>query len=273
MTKVASKQTLYVVAVIASTLAAVTPNCAAFTLLPGTSQVSTRNVQPSSYDMAPTAPRPVDSTTLSAFRFPSQIEKQEQAPLVEEGGVLTSLVEPITDVCILALRLSTCALMIHHGLDKIQNVNGFSANVVAKFFGFLPGDPSFWTLSAAATQVGGSALLAVGVLSRPVAFSMMMTMVVAVVFHLLNTGLEGFPLAVVSQHSYNYELASMYVGVLAYFSASGAGAYSVDEQLLGGELELYDSLLGKVLNKFDGEMEELEAEEVVAEKNSFKLPW
>merc|ERR1719148_48612 len=68
----------------------------------------------------------------------------------------------------------------------------------------------------------------------PVALSMMFTMLAAVTFHLLNTGGEGFPLAVVSQHSYNYELAAMYVAVLAYFSAAGAGAYSVDNLILGG---------------------------------------
>merc|ERR1712194_66620 len=94
---------------------------------------------------------------------------------------------------------------------------GFSKNVVAKFFGFLPGDPSFWTLSAAGTQIVGSGLLAVGVLARPVALSMCATMTVAVIFHLLNTGAEGFPLAVVPAHSYNFELAAMYVGVLSYF--------------------------------------------------------
>merc|ERR1712106_756797 len=112
---------------------------------------------------------------------------------------------------ILGLRIGTCALMIHHGFDKVQNVQGFSVNVVAKFFGFLPGPPQFWTLSAAA------GLLTVGVLARPVALSMMATMVVAVVFHLLNTGIEGFPLAVVKDHSYNFELAAMYVAVLGYF--------------------------------------------------------
>merc|ERR1712241_652734 len=111
--------------------------------------------------------------------------------------------EAATEVFKTALRIGTCALMIHHGFDKVQNVDGFSANVVAKFFGFLPGPPSFWTLSAAGTQIVGSGLLAVGVLARPVALSMMMTMLVAVVFHLLNTGAEGFPLAVVPQHSYN----------------------------------------------------------------------
>merc|ERR1719428_421017 len=139
--------------------------------------------------------------------------------------------------------------MIHHGIDKVQNVDGFSANVVAKFFGFLPGPPQFWTLSAAATQIVGSGLLAVGIFARPVALAMSATMITAVIFHLLNTGGEGFPLAVVPQHSYNYELAAMYVAVLAYFSAAGAGAYSVDEKVLGGELNLYKSAYNKVFGK------------------------
>merc|ERR1719213_849057 len=129
--------------------------------------------------------------------------------------------------------------MVHHGIDKIQNVDGFSANVVAKFFGFLPGEPQFWTYSAATTQIVGAGLLALGVLSRPVAASMATTMIVAVIFHLLNTGPEAFPLGVPKAHSYNYELAAMYVFVLGYFSVAGAGKYSVDEQVLGGELQFY----------------------------------
>merc|ERR1712194_406894 len=222
--QIISKQVLYTIA----TVAVVTPNCVAFT-----------SYSPAQYHSSVSSPEIVQATNsaLSAFRFPSLGEKDQVDSAfisAEETTTtfLSNVAEPVTDACILALRISTCALMIHHGLDKIQNVDGFSANVVAKFFGFLPGDPSFWTLSTAATQVAGSALLAVGILSRPVAFSMMMTMLVAVVFHLLNTGAEGFPLAVVSQHSYNFELASMYVGVLAYFSASGAGVYSVDEKVL-----------------------------------------
>ena len=74
----------------------------------------------------------------------------------------------------------------------------------------------------------------------------------AVIFHLLNTGPEGFPLAVVKQHSYNYELAAMYVIVLGYFTAAGAGNVSVDEQVLGGELEFY----GNALDKITGNTEE-----------------
>ena len=53
-------------------------------------------------------------------------------------------------------------------------------------------------------------------------------------FHLINTGPEGFPLAIVKQHSYNFELAAMYVLVLGFFTVNGAGPWSVDEQVLGG---------------------------------------
>merc|ERR1712238_534183 len=108
-----------------------------------------------------------------------------------DSTMFDPIAEPIRDIATLALRLATCSLMVHRGLDKIQNVDGFSANVVAKFFGFLPGPASFWTLSAAATQIAGAGLLSVGVLARPVALSMMFTMLAAVTFHLLNTGAEG----------------------------------------------------------------------------------
>merc|ERR1711924_474944 len=132
------------------------------------------------------------------------------------------------------------------GFDKIQNVDGFSANVVAKFFGFLPGPPQFWTLSAAATQIAGAGLLSIGLFSRPTAAAMSATMITAVVFHLLNTGGEAFPLGIPKAHSYNSELAAMYVLVLGYFAIAGAGPYSVDEQILGGELNFYQGLLDKV---------------------------
>ena len=41
-------------------------------------------------------------------------------------------------------------------------------------------------------------------------------------------------------------LAAMYVVVLGYFTAAGAGRFSVDEQVLGGELELYQGLADKL---------------------------
>ena len=164
--------------------------------------------------------------------------REQQTPGLAEN--LENVLEPVGEVVVTAMRVGTCALMIHHGLDKIVNVDGFSANVVQKFFGFLPGPAPFWTLSAAATQVVGAGFLAIGLFSRPAAAAMTATMLTAVIFHLENTGPEGFPLAVVKQHSYNYELAAMYVLVLGYFSIAGAGPLSVDEQILGGELEFYE---------------------------------
>jgi len=164
---------------------------------------------------------------------------------VIEEGPPEFLVE-LQQLFILVLRLGTCALMVHHGFDKIQNVDGFSANVVAKFFGFLPGPPQFWTLSAAATQIAGAGLLGVGAFSRPTAAAMSATMITAVAFHLLNTGGEAFPLGVPKAHSYNFELAAMYVFVLGYFTANGAGKYSVDEQILGGEINIYRGIFAKV---------------------------
>ena len=189
------------------------------------------------------APKPAFTPAITSRARPivavSSLENTEQPEFITT----------LTDVGITALRLGTCALMIHHGFDKIQNVDGFSANVVAKFFGFLPGPPQFWTLSAAATQIAGAVLLSLGVCSRPVALSMSATMITAVVFHLLNTGPEAFPLGVPKAHSYNFELAAMYVFVLGYFSVAGAGKYSVDEQVLGGELNFYSGLLDKAFNK------------------------
>jgi hypothetical protein len=43
----------------------------------------------------------------------------------------------------------------------------------------------------------------------------------------------------------------MYVLVLGYFTVSGAGKYSVDEQILGGELNIYKGLLNRVFGGGD----------------------
>ena len=37
----------------------------------------------------------------------------------------------------------------------------------------------------------------------------------------------------------------MYVMVLGYFTVNGAGSWSVDEKVLGGELEFYQGALDK----------------------------
>ena len=213
-------------------------SCLAFTTPPHATRVSQAMSGEMSTSARPAFSNPFGSPPPTPLPTPEEFE--------EDPGFLSPVADGVTDVVILGLRLGTCVLMIHHGLDKIDHADGFTANVVDKFFGFLPGPGKFWTLSAAGTQIVGAGLLGVGVLARPVALSMCATMVTAVTFHLLNTGLEGFPLGVPAAHSYNFELAAMYVAVLTYFTAAGAGAYSVDEKVLGGELQLYENLWAKV---------------------------
>ena len=48
-------------------------------------------------------------------------------------------------------------------------------------------------------------------------------MAFAVYFHLLDTGLEGFPLAVVEGHNYAFELSFIYGAISLYFLCAGPG--------------------------------------------------
>ena len=158
----------------------------------------------------------------------------------------TGIVQRATDLTITALRIGTCALCVHHGIDKLDNVEVFTANVVAKSFAFMPGSPKLWTYAAAAAQILGPVFLGLGLFSRPAALSMSGTMVAAVAFHVRNTGLEGFPLGVPASKKYNYELGGLYLLVLFYFTAAGAGPFSVDEKILGGELNFYKGALARI---------------------------
>ena len=66
--------------------------------------------------------QPRELTTLSA------------SSLEESDSGLNELGQLAVDLSLTAMRVGTCALMVHHGIDKIENVEGFSANVVANYF-------------------------------------------------------------------------------------------------------------------------------------------
>lgn len=117
------------------------------------------------------------------------------------------------------LRIFAGLLMVHNGLDKLKDVQGFAENVVA-FIG-LP-YPVFFTYCAAYTEIVGAILLALGLLTRLNAAALLMTMLVAIFFHLKGDGFKIPPL----------ETASLYALCYLFFMINGGGAFSVDALLL-----------------------------------------
>ena len=125
------------------------------------------------------------------------------------------------------LRVGFSLFMIHHGLEKLNDPEGFAQFVVGKYFGFLPGDPIIWTYAAGVTQVICPIGLATGVLARISSLGLLGTMVFACYFHFVDTGLEGFPFAVVEGHNYNFELSAIYAAISFYFLCAGPGRLSL----------------------------------------------
>ena len=118
----------------------------------------------------------------------------------------------------LVVRVLAGLLMIHNGLDKLADVQGFADNVVT-FIG-LP-YPVFLTYCAAYIEIVGAILLSVGLLTRLSALSLFLTMLVAIYFHLKANGLQVTPL----------ETASLYGLFYLLFLLNGGGNFSLDALL------------------------------------------
>ena len=128
----------------------------------------------------------------------------------------------------LGLRLAQGALMVHNGLDKLADPEGFAEFVVSEHLDFLPDalSPEQWTIGAAGVEIIAPVFLAIGLLPRLSALSLLGTMSMAIAFHVHATGLEGFPLGVVEAHQYAFETASLYAAVYLYLFLAGPGRFS-----------------------------------------------
>ena len=113
------------------------------------------------------------------------------------------------------LRVFVGLLMIHNGFSKLADVEGFAEGVVT-FIGFP--FPVFFTYCAAYIEIIGSVLFALGLFTRPAAIALFSTMLVAIYFHLKDTGLSIQP----------YETASLYALCFLFFLINGAGQFSLD---------------------------------------------
>ena len=113
------------------------------------------------------------------------------------------------------LRTVAGVMMIHNGLDKLGDIEGFSQAYV-EVIG-LP-FPIFFSYLAAFTELLGAPLLAVGLLTRPAALGLLSTMCVAIYHHILVAGLN-LPYL---------ELSALYAACFLMFTVNGAGLFSTD---------------------------------------------
>ncbi len=164
-----------------------------------------------------------DSDKFNSQQYEASNSKPSQKVEVVVAGPSDGEVNILGELSIFILRVGFSLFMIHHGLEKLQDPQGFAEFVVGKYFPFLPGDPVIWTFAAGLTQIVCPLGLALGVFTRLCALGLLNTMVFAVYFHFVDTGLEGFPVAVVPDHNYAFELSAIYAAISLYFLCSGPG--------------------------------------------------
>ena len=131
--------------------------------------------------------------------------------------ILSSDIAPValTQASLLLLRVVLGTVMIHNGLDKLADIPSF-AEAYVEVIG-LP-FPIFFAYCAAITEVVAAPLLAIGFLTRPAAFGLFTTMLVANYHHIL---IGGFSIP-------SIELSSIYAASFAFFVVYGGGKYAID---------------------------------------------
>ena len=134
------------------------------------------------------------------------------------------LTRPISgDLGLLLLRVFTGALLIHHGYEKLANIENFADAFVRPLH--LP-FPILLSYVAAFSEVIGSWLLITGLLTRMGALAVAGTISVAI-YHAIVTA--GFNI-------YLLELLGLYFAAAVAVLACGPGVFSIDE-LIARRLE------------------------------------
>eukprot|EP00316_Scyphosphaera_apsteinii_P021759 CAMPEP_0119319198 /NCGR_PEP_ID=MMETSP1333-20130426/48721_1 /TAXON_ID=418940 /ORGANISM="Scyphosphaera apsteinii, Strain RCC1455" /LENGTH=176 /DNA_ID=CAMNT_0007325551 /DNA_START=122 /DNA_END=652 /DNA_ORIENTATION=+ len=144
--------------------------------------------------------------------------------------------EGIHSVPLVPLRVLSGVLMMHHGSEGgfwpanygTPGFDGFVDFIIKPYFSFLPGDPSLWSAIHDYAEFWGGFLFAIGLLTRPAALTLLITMGAAVYFHLASTGWQGFPFGHVDNYSYNFEEPALYALIFLTFFFNGAGPLSLD---------------------------------------------
>ena len=125
----------------------------------------------------------------------------------------------LTDFGLLILRVFTGVLLIHHGYEKLANIENFAAAFVRPLH--LP-FPITLSYLAAFSEIIGSWLLITGFLTRFGALAIAGTISVAI-YHAIVV--NGFNI-------YLLELLGLYFAAAAMVLAAGPGRFSLDELLV-----------------------------------------
>ena len=123
------------------------------------------------------------------------------------------------DTALLILRVITGTVLIHHGFEKLANIENFADAFVRPLH--LP-FPIFLSYIAAFSEIGGSWLLIIGLATRFGALAILGTISVAI-YHALVT--SGFNI-------YLLELLLLYFASATSIALIGPGDFSIDEVII-----------------------------------------
>ena len=122
---------------------------------------------------------------------------------------------------LLILRLSIGIMLIHHGYEKLADIESFADAFVRPLH--LP-FPIVLSYTAALSEIVGSWLLITGVLTRAGAFVITCTMTIAI-YHAIMT--SGF-------NVYLLELLVLYWGGAVCIILNGGGKFAIDDLIING---------------------------------------
>lgn len=120
---------------------------------------------------------------------------------------------------LLALRICVGVFLIHHGYEKLENIENFADAFVRPLH--LP-FPIFLSYIAALSEIVGSWLLIVGILTRFGALSIFGTISIAIYHAVLTSGFN----------IYLLELLALYWGGALCIVLCGPGKFSMDYLIL-----------------------------------------
>ena len=166
------------------------------------------------------------------------------------------------DLAFLVLRVFTGALLIHHGFEKLNDINNFADAFVRPLH--LP-FPITLSYIAAASEIGGSWLLILGLATRFGAIAILGTMSVAI-YHAIAT--SGFNI-------YLLELLALYFADAFSIILLGPGRFSADyliKEVLISKTEFLNNIFSQKTNNKNN----LPKNNVVrstSRKNNFAFPF